>query len=211
MVEREGFQVFPERRGYALVLLLGLPLFAIWQTELWHGWNGPTNVTSPDITHQDDPTERMRKRYGLRPILRTEDGHHATQLPAGICGSTVSPLPAAQISSKSRNVGMACLLGQLCSSGSSETVRGQRHTSEYSRPFPSSGGVLYAYGNTSLSNKGLYPAISSANLSVECADPVMMRLTVTQHPLQILEFLIVGEFKREHRLHERTFRIGWIR
>lgn len=75
-------------KAYALPIILGLVLFGVWQMELWHPSEGTTSIAPQDLTHEDDPTEHIRKRYGLRPILSTEEGQRATDLPEGIYGFT---------------------------------------------------------------------------------------------------------------------------
>lgn len=75
-------------KAYAIIILVGLMLFGVWRMELWHVSDGSGAVAPHDLTHDDGPTEQIRKRYGLRPILSTEEGQRATELPEGIYGFT---------------------------------------------------------------------------------------------------------------------------
>ncbi len=88
MLSKETENVIRDWKAYAFLLSVGFGLFVIWQTELWRASDGTSTVALQDITHKDDPTEHIRKRYGLRAISSAEEGQSATKLPDKIFGFT---------------------------------------------------------------------------------------------------------------------------
>jgi hypothetical protein len=75
-------------KAYGVILPLAVVLFGVWQMELWHVSDDPHAIAPQDVTHEDVPTVQIRKRYGLRPILSSEEGQRATELPEGVYGFT---------------------------------------------------------------------------------------------------------------------------
>lgn len=75
-------------KAYGIIIPVGMILFGVWQMELWHASEDSQAIAPQDLTHEELPTEQIRKRYGLRQILSTEEGQRATELPEGIYGFT---------------------------------------------------------------------------------------------------------------------------
>jgi hypothetical protein len=75
-------------KAYVIIIPVGILFFGVWQMELWHVSDDSRAIAPQDLTHDDDPTEQIRKRYGLRLILSTEEGEGAAELPEGVYGFT---------------------------------------------------------------------------------------------------------------------------
>lgn len=169
-------------KAYAFSIVLGLLVLAIWNTELWHTSDQTSSVSPQDVTDEDDPTEQIRKRYRLRPMLGTEQGTRANELPEGIygytaCGPAMDSDPSPVLSRRSVAGGVNIFEVH------------KRHD-----------GTTYLVGYASREHADKFEAgVKSLALSV-FADPSEEAFTVAEIPLSRMKACETHPFRKTFRL-----------